>query len=175
VTHPVSDKSIVDLLKQDYEDVATDHIVYLPITGWERTGLAIKYRHPHSGVELDAVARKVFQEIPRNEQYNRGFAVALDTIIKLNEGLYVKPPGAKNYVELDPEEAGRALDLGDGEKLSPIFGWNGEVKSARDVVRKLFGNNHLSIIAHSEKLQRWLVDTKADLNTEIWQMGELTG
>lgn len=172
--HPISDKSILDVLKADYDDIAGDKSVYIPIVGWEKSGLAIKYRHPHSGKELDAVARTVYREISKDQRYSRGITLAIDTMIRLNEGLYVKPAGVDDYVELDPEERGRPYDLGDGEKLSSIFGWNGEVSTSRDVVRKLFGGNELAIGAHSEKLQRWLMNTKADLDTEIWQMGETT-
>lgn len=174
VQHPTSDRSIIDLLKQDYTEIANIKDVYIPIKGWERSGLALKYRLPHDGRELDALARKVQLEVTdKKDTYGRNFKIAMDTMIRLNEGLFVRHPSEPDvYVELDPEETGSALDLGNGDKLSPIFGWNGEVNSARDVVRMLFNNNDLAIIAHAEKLNRWLMDTKADLSTEIWQ-GEL--
>lgn len=167
--HPTGDKSILDLLKADYKELAEHKDVTIPIAGWERSGLAIRYRLPDSGIELDAVARKVNQQFPRQEQYKRGYFTAVDTMIRLCEGLYFKhPEDASIWVELDPKETGAPLDLGDGEELSPIFGWNGGVSSARDVVKKLFGGNEIAVLNHATQLQRWLTDTKADLGTQLW-------
>lgn len=171
IIRPTGEKSILDLLKADYDEVASVKDVYIPVVGWERSGLAIRYRLPESGVELDAIARKVQQQFTRNERYKRGFYTAVDTMIKLCDGLYVKHPEDPTiWVELDPQERGMPLDLGDGEELSSIFGWNGQVGGARDVVNKLFGGNEMAILSHCEKLQRWMIDTKADLNVELWQV-----
>jgi len=175
-SHPAGDKSILDLLKVDYEEILAIKDVYIPITGWERTGLAIKYRLPESGAELDRIARKVFQEVPKKDQFKRGLFIAMDTMIRLQEdnGLFVKPPGVDDYVQLDPSEQGRALELADAEELSVIFGWkDNEVTTARQALKKLFGNNDIAIVTHAEKLQHWLVDTKADITTELWGLGEL--
>lgn len=169
--HPAGQKSILDLLKADYKDVAETKEVYIPVAGWERTGLSVRYRLPTSGVELDAIARKVNQQYNRNDRYNRGFFTAVDTMIMLCDGLYIKhPDDPSQWVELDPNENGAPLDFGDGEELSSIFGWNGNVSSARDVVKRMFGNNEMSILDHCGKLQRWMVDTKTDITTELWQL-----
>jgi hypothetical protein len=164
-------KNILDLLKADYSEIVSQKDVYIPIVGWEKSGLAIRYRLPESGKELDAIQRRVNQQYDKKERYDRGFFTAVDTMIRLCEGLYVKHPEDPSvWVELDPKETGRPLDLGDGEELSPILGWNGAPASARDVVKRLFGNNEMAILAHSEKLQRWMMDTNADLSTELWQV-----
>lgn len=172
IEHSTSNRSILDLLKEDYQELKDIKDVTIPIIGWEKTGLAIKYRLPESGAELDTLARKVFQEVNKKDRYGRNFKIAMDTMIHLNEGLYVKPRGIEDYIELDPSETGSPMVLADGEELSVIFGWDGEVRTARDVVRKLFNNNDLAIINHAEKLNRWLVDTKVDLNVELWELGE---
>lgn len=172
--HPAGDKSILELLKADYQEIAAIKDVHIPIIGWERTGLALRYRLPESGAELDRIARKVFQEVPKNDQYRRGYTIAMDTMIAMHEGLYVKPSGIPDYVELDPEERGMPLTLADAEELSVIFGWDANsITTARQVLRKLFSNNDMALINHAEKFQRWMVDTKTDINTELWSLGEM--
>lgn len=168
------DKSIIDLLKQDAEEIAAIKDVYIPITGWENTNLSIRYRLPESGAELDRIARKVIQEVKKENRFERGLKTAMDTLITLSEGLYVQPVGVDKPVELDPNETGAAVNIIDGEEiLAPIFGWKpGEADNARKALKKLFGNNDLAIINHAEKLNRWLVDTRADIKTELWQLGE---
>lgn len=174
VTHPVSDKSLLDLLKADYQEIVDIKDVYIPIIGWEKSGLAINYRLPESGAELDFIARKVFQEVPKSDPFRRGITVAMDTMITLSQGLFVKPAGVDDYVQLDPNERGAALELSDAEELSVIFGWKADsVTTTRQVLKKLFGNNDMAIINHAEKLQRWLANTKADITTELWGLGEL--
>lgn len=171
--HIAGDKSVLDLLKEDYQSIVEITDVYIPIVGWEKTGLAIKYRLPDGGAELDTIARKVFNEVEKKFKFKRGLLLSIDTMICLNEGLFVKPRGVEDYVQLDPQETGSALTLADGEELSAIFGWGeGEIRGARDVVRKLFAGQELSIIAHSEKLNRWLTNTKTDLTVELWELGE---
>lgn len=173
-THPAGDKSILELLQAEYQEMVDIKDVYIPIIGWDKTGLAINYRLPESGAELDRIARKVFQTIPKSDQFGRGITVAMDTMIALSQGLFVKPAGVENYVQLDPNETGAALELADAEELSVIFGWKeNEVTTARQVVKRLFANNDMAIIGHAEKLQRWLANTKADITTELWSLGEL--
>lgn len=168
-SHPASDKSVLDLLKQEYQEVASEKEVYIPVRGYEKTGLAIKYKLPKSGRELDDIARKVQRQFDKSDRYNIGLAVAIDTMVHLCEGLYVRPAGFEEYIQLDPKETGIPVTLRDGDELSEIFSWNGEVDTARKAVRKLFGNKDFALLDHSEKLQRWLIDSKADLETEVWE------
>jgi hypothetical protein len=71
---------------------------------------------------------------------------------------------------LDPGDTGTPVMF--DQRLAEILGMEGQVTSARQVVRKLFGNNDMAIVAHAEKLNRWLANTRADVSLEIWQQGE---
>lgn len=164
--------SLMDALKADLEEIAEQVDVYLPVTGYSTTGLSIRYGMPESSKLLDGIVRKVLQQT--KDKYDRGLFITMDTMIFLCQGLYVKHPDDPDiWVELDPDDQGTPITLSDG-RLAINFGWEG-VDSARATVRKLFGgkSHDIAIFNHGEKLNRWLQDTKADITTELWQLGEL--
>jgi len=166
-----SEQSIVDLLKADLQDVQNVEDVTIAVPGWERTGLAIRYRMPESGKELGRISQKVLRET--KDTFDRNLFIAIDTMIALNVGLYVRPAGVEDYVELDPDNQGAPISLSEKDRLVGVFGWNpDEAKTARSVVKKLFGND-LALISHSEKLDRWLRDSKAEVEEGLWESGEV--
>jgi hypothetical protein len=167
--------SIVDLLRQDLKELEESEEVFIPVTGYERVGLQVKYRMPESGKELDAIARKNMREF--KDQFSRNLYTAIDTMITLCLGLYVQPTQELELeariiepVELDPEEMGEAVKF--DVRLAEALGLGSEIQSARVVVRRVFGNNDMAIVSHAEKLSRWLINTKANLDVEFWQLGE---
>jgi hypothetical protein len=172
--------SYVDLLRQDYKELSEVEDVLIPVQGYERVGLRAKYRLPESGKELDTIARKAMRE--HKDTFSRNISVAMDTIIVLCVGLYIQPanteelglesPTPTEPIPLDPENTGEPARY--DHRLAEILGLGEDVNSARAVVRALFGNNDLAILAHSEKLSRWIANTKADLDAEFWQLGEGT-
>lgn len=163
----MTDPSIIDLLKEDLEELSAHQEAYIPIIGYEKTGLAVKYHLPETGKQLDSIARKVNQET--KDPYYRNLNTSVDTMIFLCDGLYVKPAGVEDYVMLDPQETGSPVRF-DG-RAAEIFGAPTDAP-ARAIVRKIFDSNEMAILNHSERLGRWLNNTKADLTTELWQMGE---
>lgn len=162
-------QSLIDLIKQDVDDLVNDESTFIPVIGHERTGLAIKYRMPTSGKELDTLARKV--ERQTKDKYERNLWTAMDTIIILCDGIYVRPPylDLDDYVMLDPQDEGAPVKI--DTRLAGIIGAP-EDGTARGVLRKLFGNKETLILNHAERLNRWLNNTKADLTVEVWQLGE---
>jgi len=162
---PFGEASIMDLLQQDLQEIADTKEVYIRLKGYERSGIQIKYHLPHKGRELSDIARKVERE--HKDAYSRNINIAIDTMIHLCSGVYCQPEGVLEPVMLDPGDTGEPC-MFDG-RLAQLMGIDDEVASARQVVRRLFGDNDMAIIAHAEKLQRWLANTKADVTLEIWQ------
>lgn len=167
--HIGQDTSIVDMLKQEYQEVANTKDVYIPIPGYKKTGLAAKYHLPEHGKVVSQIADKVMRD--ERDQYTRNLLIGMDLMINLCDGLYVNPSYDKvdGYVMLDPDESGYAVDFGD-PRLAEIVQAGADV-GTRGVLRKLFGGNDTAIIAHAEKLNRWLADTKADLSVAGWLSG----
>jgi hypothetical protein len=163
--------SIVDLIKADLRELEESEEVYIPISGFGRTNLAAKYKLPESGKQLDIIARNVMRD--QKDQYDRNLHIAVRTMILLNDGLYVKPDGVEEYVQLDPEETGIPISFKDGSRFHEVFGWPADT-TPLNAMRHLFGNNEVALLAHSEKLARWMRDTKADLTIELWDMGEVS-
>jgi hypothetical protein len=162
---PFSEASIVDLLQQDMQEIAATKEVFIPIKGYERSGIQVCYHLPERGKELSDLARKVEREVKDN--YSRNMTIAIDTMIHLCSGIYCQPENTPEPVILDPEDTG--LPVGFDAELAKLMGMGDEVQSARQVVRRLFGNNDMAILAHAERLQRWLANTKADVTLELWQ------
>lgn len=158
--------SIVDVLRSEFQELAETTDVDIPVKGYGKTGLHIKYHLPERGKELDEIARRVQREI--KDSYTRNLLTAIDTMIHLSDGLYVQPEDTPEPVMLDPGDTGMPVNF--DHRLAELLGAE-EGLTARQVVRKLFGNNDLAIIGHAEKLNRWMQDTKADLSLEIWQVG----
>ena len=165
---PFAQPSITDLLRQEAQNLAESKTVDIPIKGFEQTGLRARYHLPESGKELDNIARKVFREF--KDTYSRNLYITTDTMAYLCDGLYVMPVdmAVDEPVELDPELTGAPITF--DVTLAQVLGGVSEPVTARKVIRKLFGNNEMAILAHGEKLNRWLQDTSVDLSTELWQM-----
>lgn len=166
--------SVVDLLKKDLTELEESTDVFIPVPGYESSGLAVNYRLPTSGKELDAIMQRVFKQTKDN--YERGINTALDTMISLCLGLWVQLPDMEERQPLDFDKSGIPVRFDD--RLPKNLGWElppGETTwRARLVVRKLFANNELAIGTHVEKLQRWLQNTKIDIQSEYWEsLGEL--
>jgi hypothetical protein len=170
--------SIVDLLRQDLKELEESEEVFIPVTGYERVGLRVKYRLPESGKELDAIARKNMREFKDN--FSRNLYTMIDTMITLCQGIYVQPDQKELGLEtpitepipLDADGTGETVYF--DERLAEALGFAEEVHSARAVVRRMFGHNDMMIMNHSERLNRWLMNTKANLDVEFWQLGEET-
>jgi hypothetical protein len=169
VAAPGADFSLLDTFKAELQELVEAESVMIPVQGYEKTGLQIKYHMPASGKELDAIGRRVQKQY--KERYDQNIYIALDTMIYLCDGLFVQPEGVEEPVMLDPQEIGEPVKF--DERLAGIMGMNGnEPIRERRVVRRLFGGNDLAVLTHAERLNRWLQNTKADLNAEIWQLGE---
>lgn len=161
------DPSLVDLLKRDVEEASKIEDVLIPVAGYSYSNLSIKYRMPEEGgKELDFIARKVFRET--RDDYDRNVRIAIDTIVTLCEGLYVQPEDVPEPVAFDPDNEGTPVRF--DQRLAKVFGMEDNT-GARALVRRLFAGNDLVIITHAEKLSRWIMDKKADLESEVWQLG----
>src|SRR5438046_2417975 len=99
-----SGTSYVDLIQQELTELTEAKDVYIPVVGYWKSGLTMKYRMPESGKELNAIAEKV--ERDNKDRFYRNLWTVTDTMIALCEGVYVKPDGVEEYVMLDPEETG---------------------------------------------------------------------
>jgi hypothetical protein len=167
---PFSTPSIVDMFKQEQEELASAKSVFIPVRGYEKTGLQIRYKMPGSGKELEMVVNKVNRQ--HRDAYSRNLYSAMDMMIHLCDGLFVQPEGVPEPVMLDPDEVGEPC--GFDTTLAQMLGMdlNSDDTTARAVVTKLFGGNELAVMTHAFDLNRWLQNTKADLNLEIWQVGE---
>lgn len=159
-------QTIIDLIQQDLQELGEKADTYIPVIGHERTGLAVRYMLPQSGKVLDNIATKVERET--KDKYLRNLNTAIDTMLSLCEGLFVKPDGVEDYVMLDPQEIGMPVKF--DARLAAIIGI-AEDAPARAVVKKLFANNEMAIMSHAERMSRWLNNTKADLEVEVWQLG----
>jgi hypothetical protein len=161
--------TLADLIKEDMKELAAHEETLIRVPGYSKSGLQVKYRLPESGKELDVIGRKVNRQ--EKDAFTRSLFTAIDTMIYLCEGLYVQPAGVDEPVMLDPEETGYPARFDD--RLASLLGMNGaEPSTARQIVRRLFNGNDFAIVNHAERLNRWLMDTSADLSMEFWQLGE---
>jgi hypothetical protein len=161
--------SFVDLIKQDLDELNAVVDVYIPVAGYEQSRLAVKYGLPESGKQLEALGRKVVKEFPK-KTWEQNLYIAIDTMILLCEGLYAKPGDLEEYAMVDLDELGEPVRF--DHRLATMIGLNTPNPTARAVVRKLFGNNDFKILGHAERLNRWLANSKADVEAEFWQLGE---
>src|SRR5215472_3324951 len=163
----IGEASILDVFQQELRELTETKEVYIPVKGYEGSGLQIKYFLPQSGRELKDIARKVQRET--KDSFQRNLYVAMDTMIHLCDGIYVQPEGVEEPVMLDPHNTGYACHFDTTlEEMMP----GDATGTARGALRKLFGNNDFAMISHAERLNRWLQNTKADLDLEFWQTGE---
>jgi hypothetical protein len=159
--------SLFDLIRQEADELASSKEVYIRVPGYEKSRIHIKYGMPDSGKVLDDIGRKV--ERDNKDRYYRSLWTATDIMIALCEGIYVLPDGVDEYVMLDPGDTGQPVRF--DSRLAKMVGLEDNV-TARVIVRKLFGNVDMAILDHFERLQRWLTNTKADLTSQVWQLGE---
>ena len=165
VESPLGGTSVVDLLQQDLKEITQSRDVYIPVPGYDKSRLMVKYRLPENSKELAEVAQKVERQY--KTVFERNLYTVLDTMIVLCEGLYVQPEGADQPVMLDQENIGEPVRF--DSRLAGYINMNGsDEQTARNVVRKLFDNRDFAMISHGEKLNRWLMTTKAESENEFW-------
>lgn len=165
---PARSVSYVDLLKQDLQSLTDNEEVYIKVPGYEKSGLQIKYRLPESGAELDKIARRINREY--KETFQRNLYNAIDMMIYLCEGLYVQPENEDEPVPFNTNGGDSPIFF--DEELAGVLNMNGTDLRVRAIVKRLFNNNDFAIVNHAERLNRWLMDTSADLEVEFWQSGE---
>lgn len=164
------ENSFLGLIKQDLEELEGSEEVYIKVPGYDGSGLSMKFRLPKGGKELELIAKKVENQTrQQRDPYITNLYIAMDTIIALCTGFYVKPFGVEDYVMLDPTDAGLPVTFDD--RLATVVGLP-DGTTAREIMKKLFNKNEMAIINIAEKLSRWIGNTKADLTREIWQLGE---
>lgn len=167
--NPLSTPSVVDLFKAEQAELVSAKDIKIPVKGYELTGLQIQYHMPVDVKELDRIGAQIRKQY--KDQFSQNLYMSMDTMIHLCDGLYVQPDGVEEPVMLDPEEVGEPVQF--DHRLAAIMGMeNPEQATARQVVKRLFGNKDLMVIAHAERLNRWLQNVKADLTSEVWQLGE---
>lgn len=161
--------SLVDLFQQELQEVTETVTVFIKIASLERIGAAVKYRFPENSKVLQQIAEKVMRQT--KDEAGRNLYIAMDTMIALCDGIYVKPEGMNDYVELDPQKLGYPVKF--DERLASIVKLpDPESATARQVLRRVFGNNDMEILDHAERLNRWLKNKKADVESEMWQLGK---
>ena len=170
-SHNGGQASYIDLFKQELEEIESIKDVLIPVRGFEKTGVQVKYHLPKSGSELDEIARRAKREASK-DNFQLNLIISMQTMIHLCDGVYVQPAEAKEPVMLDPDEQGYPVKF--DERLAKLLGLpeDDPNASARKTLRKLFGNNDSNIIDHAERLGRWIRDVKADVTLELWQLGE---
>lgn len=159
--------SLVDVIKGELKELQQSKEIYIAVVGYEKSGLHARYVMPENGRILDDIARNVMRQFKDN--YSRNLYGAIDTMARLCEGLYVQTPETGDeYVELDPDELGYPVKY--DIRLGELINSNGSapLDSARKVIRALFGDKEILILNHSAKLNRWLMNTNADVESELW-------
>jgi hypothetical protein len=167
---PTTEHSLVDVIRGELKELQEQKVVYIPVAGYEKSGLHARYRLPENGKILDDIVRRVMREY--KDKYSRNLYATADTIIHLCEGLYVRHPEAgEEYVELDPDEQGYPVRF--DYRLAGIISDNGTLDTERKVLFALFGYKDVFILNHGAKLNMWMMDTNIDVETELWtQLGE---
>lgn len=167
---PFSNASIVDLFKKEQQELASAKSVFIAVKGYEKTGLQVRYKMPDTGKELELISTRVNRQY--KDTYTRNLYSAMDIMIHLCDGLFVQPEDVPEPVALDFDDVGEPCKF--DMTLAGLLGMdvNAGNITARQVVVKLFGGNEIAIVTHAFDLNRWLQNTKADLNLEIWQVGE---
>lgn len=170
--NPAAGSSLIDAFKEELKEFGANQTVLISVKGYEKIGLKVQYRKPEHGKEIDAIRSKVERQV--KGAYERNLLTSIDTMIHLCDGLYVQPADVDEPVMFDPYETG--VPAGFDDTLAELLGMNSNGATgpfdARAIIKKLFDDNDLAINSHSERLSRWLQNSKADVDAELWQLGE---
>jgi hypothetical protein len=164
--------SALAALAQQRNALATTRETYLPIPGYERSGIAlyVKYRLV-DGDEIAKIGRKVTGEFRRSQAYERQLWASVDVMIAGCEGLFVDL-GDRKKIPLKTN-AGTEVS-GFNADLAEALGFAGEInpnQPARSVVLGVFGGNMVALQQHALLLGRWMSDTTADVTQEFLEAG----
>src|SRR5215831_14188354 len=92
------DFSIVDAFREELRELSEAKDVYIPVKGYERIGLQIRYHTPEHGKEIATLAQKVAREA--KDTWSRNLLISMDMMIHLCDGFYVQPEGVEQPVML---------------------------------------------------------------------------
>jgi len=168
---PGQNGSLLDLLADQRDELATNRETFIAIPGYERPEMTLmaKYRLL-SGTEFAKIGQRVQKQFTKRQVYERNIFAAIDIMVASCVGLYVEmPDGGKIQLEYD----GVKIE-GYGPELASALKFEGEIDPsapARSVVLGLFTNNIVAIQTHSIILSRWMGDTSTETTNEFLEAG----
>lgn len=155
------DTSLLDALATQRDELAASREVYIPIPGYEKSGMQMLARYRLvSGEEIAAIGKKVTREYTKRQTYERNLYASIDLMISACTGVFVERDGEKiqlkhNGVEID----------GYNQSLAEALKFDGG--TSRLVVLGVFGNNIVAVQQHSMLFGRWMSDTSTDVMGEL--------
>jgi hypothetical protein len=152
----ITPENLLDQLRQERTESA-DEETLIPIPGYERVPLLVKYRmmDGHEVQKIGRRSRKI------RDTWSRNFTSAIDVMINAAIGVYVEVNG--EVIPLTYE--GREV-MGYSPDLAAALGIQG-ADTARKVVIGTFKNKDLHIASHAARLNSWFSGTNVALDEEF--------
>lgn len=153
--------SLLDALAAQRDEIANVTEVFIPIPGYEASGMTLMARYRlMSGEDIEQIGRKVLREFKKNQRYERNLYATIDMMVEACTGIFVERSGER--IQLKNHE----VEIeGYDENLAEALKFEGP--NARRCVIGVFGNNIVAIQSHSVLLGRWMADTSTDVLSEM--------
>jgi hypothetical protein len=153
--------SVQDRLRKAREEVQENTTIDLTIPGYGGELVA-----RHRSVDFKEV-RDWGREITKNyrDPDEQQMRAAVDVIARTCTGIYLRPNGDNELYPLDPDDSGVPCRF--DERLSEFLGFTPESARSTDVVRGVFGDRQLLIVAYQAKISRWLATANQEVDREM--------
>lgn len=161
---------IVEIRKEVIESSTTT--LDLDVPGYQKL-LIVRYRYI-DGIVTEHMGKKLRKELKKIDGEGETLLGSVDTLIAACEQILVRDPGNENCLrddkgkvtDLRPIQPGAIPPVQFDERLSEILKFDPPARSAREVVRGLFNNDH-AIIRQNIALSQWLADTTKEVDQDF--------
>jgi hypothetical protein len=154
--------SLLDALAARRDEIAVNNEIYLPIPGYDVSGITLLARYRLlSGEELEGIGRKVVKQYSKSQRYERTLYGSIDVMVNACTGIFYEMDGQRKQLTTND---GTPID-GFDENLAEALQF--EADTARQCVLGVFCGNVVSLQTHNLMLGRWMSDTSIDVMSEM--------
>lgn len=162
-------RSLKDRLAQRREDILANRFKDIDLPGYD--GMVYGRYRLLDGTKLNNIAENVIRTIKQEQKAERGLAAAIDTLAAALIEVRVRDDGRDmSLAEHLGEDEGAVVRF--DVKLADFMGFKdqlSETPRVRDIVKEVFLNNEVAIMAHNQQLSRWMMTNGVDVETELMQ------
>ena len=167
IEQTVGGSSLKERMAQRREEILKNRFYDQDLPGYD--GMVYGRYRLLDGEKLNQIAENVIRTIKAEQKAERGLAAAIDTLSASLIEIRVRDEGRDTSLA---EHLGEDSPVRFDKKLAEFMDFSdslGDTPRVRDIVREVFLNNEVALMAHNQRLSRWMMSNGVDIQSELME------